>query len=253
MARYQSLPDRVDTVCSTVPDQSMCINYGVRIDCNITVANTKCTFFGIGNANSGTWTVPPGVCSIVVELWGPGGGGGGGGNGTACTAGGAGGAGGYASATIPTLPGCQYTWCVGNIGCYGCCATRATDGGTTYFSGFNSGSLCAIGGFGACTGCHRQNTCAGDNYGIGFPSGNTPATSQIVAVGAGGTTVSGTQCHYTTTRGGAAPMNGGIGGVGTFAYNWGGHFPGGGAAGSCVTTAQSCGGCGGGGLVKIWY
>lgn len=251
MARYQSLPDRIDTVCTHVSDQTMCLNYGNKTDYNITVANTKCVYTLVGNNNQATWTVPPGVCSIVVELWGPGGGGGGGGNGTACTAGAGGGAGGYVSATLPTVPGCQYSLCVGPVGCYGCCATRGTNGSTTYITGFNAGNICAVGGWGGCTLCQVNNSCFS---GTSFVPGATSATSQIAATGAAASGAGGINCHQTIARGGSAAFGGGIGGITTYnSPNNGGQFPGGGGGGSCVRTDQSCGGCGGGGLIKIWY
>src|SRR5437870_13382570 len=74
------------------------------------VLPTTVVFNALG-ANS--WTVPPNVLQIWVQVWG---GGGGGGSGGAQGFGGGGGGGGYAAAAVATTPGETLTATVGAEG-----------------------------------------------------------------------------------------------------------------------------------------
>lgn len=254
MARYQQLPDRIDTFCSYIPDQAMCMSYGMTQDCCVIPANGKC------QANITTvcaWTVPPGVSSIFVELWGPGGGGGGGGSGATCVSGTGGSSGGYSAATIPTAPGCVYTVCAGIGGCYGCCGTAGTAGTTAYMSGYNTSTfLCAAGGTPGCSVTPQGS--------IGLNTLTTPSAvstnwlgysnNYIVTGGQGGNVINASSCALMSNRGGSSSFNGGIGGYFFLSATAdGGGFPGGGGSAACTTTTASCGACGGSGLVRIWY
>lgn len=100
-----------------------------------------------------TWTVPPCVTSIKVQVWGAGGGGGGAwahnqndGNYDACASGGGGGGGGFTTKTYNVTPGDIYTVVVGSGGLGGMDSpSNGTSGGNSSFSG-NDFSLLATGG-----------------------------------------------------------------------------------------------------------
>jgi hypothetical protein len=91
------------------------------------------TFMPIGSCCA--WTVPTGVCSITVELWGAGGGGSAGASQDCSGMGGGGGGGTYIKKTIPVLPNDLITFCAGAGGlmgkaggsvdtCYCCCGQQ---------------------------------------------------------------------------------------------------------------------------------
>ena len=85
---------------------------------------------------SGTWTVPPGITSIQVKVWGAGGGGGGS-NRTFDDGQGGGGGGAYSVSTVTVTPGATYSVHVGSggTGGYGTGGTEdGTDGGDSWFS-----------------------------------------------------------------------------------------------------------------------
>ena len=266
MARFQTLPDRIDCVCNTVNDQVMCVQYGNVIDCCIIYANTKCQL----NVMSGcccAWTVPPGVCSIFVEMWGAGAGGTGGSGCGCCAQGLGGGAGGYISTTIPTKPGCSYTICAGLAGVFGCGAcSRGGDGTASYMTGYNAGSICATGGCGCDSSCNTPRTCYGQNLSSGgdgcFTS--TVFSNNVLRIcGETGHQFGQAQGCRFENRGGSAGFNGGSGGWNSYisgsqytGSGVSGTFPGGGGSGSitsCCCTYCACGGCGGNGLVRIWF
>lgn len=252
MARYQSLPDRIDTFTTTISDQAMCLNYGLVIEC-CTVQSSGKNQLNVFNTSC-SWTVPPGVYSIYIEMWGAGGGGGGGGAAATNNNGQGGGGGSYISATVATAPGCVYAVCGGAPGCYGCCATGSTAGSPSYVTGFNT-SMCAPGGAAGLYSCYGANGCVAP-----FPCIKTTvyANNTLGAVGSPGiqTMTSSGAGVYTQSWGGSSPFNGGAGG-----YRWtcssgqqSGVFPGGGGAGSTQSaTAGTCGDCGASGLVRIWY
>lgn len=272
MARFQVLPDRVDTIAVTIPDATMCQSNGAIWNCTVTVtgaggsAKNRVEAF----AGSCSWVVPAGVNNIFIEAWGAGGGGGGSGNCCCCSQGPGGGAGGYVAAQITTTPGCTYAMCGGTGGIYGCSAcTNGGTGNTSYVTGYNLTNFCALGGGGGCSGpCNVPRTCFGYNQNNG--AAGTIGTSTIVGnkielLGEGGHSFGHPVGCRNENKGGSAPFNGGIGawmGYQVCTPDWcncasyGGDFPGGGGAGanqSCDCASCNCGGCGAAGLVRIWY
>jgi hypothetical protein len=225
------------------------------------------------------WCVPPGVSSVIIELWGGGGGGGSAVVNNCSTIGGGGGGSAYARKTLPVAAGSCYTICVGAGGQGGgsfttsmrdqacCCGSK---GGTTYITGAGLTNFCAEGGFG---GESRPY-----NTGGVLPNGGWPGNGGDVNVrgGDGGYHFSGNVCgtsSQTLTWGGSSPFgarniymtydnpsqavdsggNGRYGGICGF-Y---GLFPGGGGTGgigSCCTnsTVMPMGGNGAPGLIRIW-
>lgn len=270
MARYQDLPNRTDTIVVPIDDQSMCYNYSAFTNC-LTGSMTKNQVSVTAVSGACTWTVPAGVTSIYIEVWGAGGGGGGHGNCCCCSAGIGGGAGAYLSATISTAPGCQYILCAGSGGSMGCAScTNGGTGGTSYVTGYNLSSFCAIGGTGAtsggCNACTAQ--CCGSNFcnaAFACITGSTIVGNALMACGEGGHLFGRPQGCRHESRGGSAPFAGGMGAWTSYnsccpcqfnAGAQGGEFPGGGGAGAfaaCCCGSCNCGGCGAGGLVRIWY
>jgi len=117
---------------------------------------------------NGSFTVPPGVTMIEVELVG--GGGGGGGAGGASAAGG-GGAGGYAAGKFTVVPGTVYTVTVGLGGTAGAntvtdSANNGGNGGTTSFGGLLSATG-GHGGTGAASGGSLQGAAQPGGAGTG--------------------------------------------------------------------------------------
>ena len=156
-----------------------------------------------------SFTVPPGVTSITVAVWGGGGAGGGvtGGN---PRAGGGGEGGSFVRGTIAVTPGTVYTVVVGSGG------TASTGNGTSGgSSSFGSSLFLAIGGAGGTAGV------SGNNFGTG---GNTANTGNLVTGTAtsdfyGGNGGSGSNASTATSGGGGgsagAGGNGGNGGTPT--------------------------------------
>lgn len=162
---------------------------------------------------TGNWTVPAGVSSIDVELWGGGGGGGGSGSGGGTSGGG--GAGGYARGIFAVTPGQVIACTIGAAGTGGGAGGAGSGGGTTSFGAM----LSATGGGGG-----QPN-----------PSGNS---------GSGGTGTGGT-INVTSASGSTGAASNVQGGAGaTAAFGGGG---GGGAQGAAGAGAIPGGGGGGGG------
>ncbi len=183
-------------------------------------------------AGSFTFTVPAGVTSMFVQVWG-GGGGGGGCNSVIGTSGGSGGGGGgYSAATYTVVPTNVYNITVGAGG------TAASDA-----NGGNGGSSTVTGTAGTLTGT--------------FGSGGARRGG---AAGAAGTGSSANGVAGTTGTGGAGGAAGGPGGTGGGAQGGNGsgnagNPPGGGGGGgrqSLFNGAKS-GGAGGVGRVVISY
>lgn len=277
MARFQTLPDRIDCICVSVPDRQMCQNNGITISCNLTInqaappSQTKRSLDVTSTVGSCSWTVPTGITSIFIEIWGAGGGGGGNGNCCCCTAGPGGGGGGYVSVTIPTAGGCVYIACAGSGGTMGC--GQCTNGGTgnvSYVTGYNLTSLCATGGCGALSGpCNACSpSCYGTNWpncSFGCPNSTAYVNNAICACGEGGHLFGHPKGCRFENKGGSSPMNGGTGAMMSLISccpymancgGIGGDFPGGGGSGApmtCCCGICNCGGCGASGLVRIWY
>lgn len=114
----------------------------------------------------GTWTVPSGVTTVRLRIWG-GGGGGGAGNGGA---GGGGAGGGYSEGFYPVLPGQSFFVTVGNGG-----SGTGTTGGASSFGTVAS----ATGGSGGSAGSLGSAGTIGD----GGPTGGIGAGSGFVTAG----------------------------------------------------------------------
>ncbi len=183
---------------------------------------------------NGNWTVPCGVTSITVEVWGAGGGGGG--SNTNGSGGSGGGSGGYSSSTFTVTPNSSINYTIGLAGAAG--AANGGDGG----NGGNSSILgmTANGG----TGGKANATNPGTGQG-GTASGGTTNTQGQ----------DGTQGATSGGAGGSAP-NGGTGGTGGTNANGGaGTAPGGGGGGGERGGGGNnrAGGAGGNGWIKITY
>jgi len=224
---------------------------------------------------SGTWTVPPGVTSVLVNVWGAGGGGGGGFNG--CSAqglGSGGGGGGFAQSTLSVTPGDVYTITVGAGGAAGAYNANGGAGGSSSLSG-PGGTVAASGGGlglggGACgtvaggaggagttgtilfsggsgsSGIHTGSSATGvsgkGGGGAGSGSNGTTPPNTCAGAGTGGT---GT---YPGGNGGSTASCG----VGTDAIGQPGLLPGGGGSGGQGWTATtSTGGAGASGMIQI--
>ena len=233
-----------------------------------TVGPTGCT---TGSGVCCQWTVPAGVSSVVIEIWGGGGGGAApGGMCTCCNHGQGGGGGAYSRKTLAVSAGDTYTICVGGGGAGGipssssvcCCGLK---GGTTYVTGNGLSGFCAEGGYGGESRCYPSGTS------VLSPNGGWPGSGGDLNVRGGDGMV-----WYRTnicgwTQGGHSPFGGRQRFLG---YNYcaqytddqgdmannsvcgnSGHFPGGGGTGgwhSCCCGICSCGGPGAPGLVRIW-
>ncbi len=178
---------------------------------------------------SGTFTVPSGITSITVKLWGGGGGGGAGGS---AAAGGAGGGAGETTGTIAVTPGETLDVYVGGGGAAG---TRNTSGGG--------------GGGGGYTSIYRGTTLLALAAGGGGGGGGRSTSTHIGGAGGagGGTNGIAGSASLTNGGGGAGTSSGGLGGTSTSG------FPGqagisldGGAGANGATTAGTGSGAAGG-------
>lgn len=211
---------------------------------------TTSLFLNIINANvtdvhgitvvsvNGNFTVPAGVSTIQVEVWGAGGGGGGGTT-VAGASGAGGGGGGYARSVLSVVAGTVYACNIGNAGPAG---VAGGDGGAGSGTTFGVTVVQANGGFGGI----GAATTAGGNGG----AGGTGVTGQLLIAGSSG----GDGNFLTGFGGGAIPGGsggsafGGLGGPTSNSANPG-ITPGGGGAG----TQSALGSNGGRGLVVITY
>lgn len=226
------------------------------------------------------WCVPPGVSSVIIELWGGGGGGGSAITNQCCSVGGGGGGSAYSRKTLQVAAGSCYTICVGGGGTGGgstsssmrpsacCCGFK---GGTTYITGAGLTNFCAEGGYGGESktlygggvlpnggwpGNGGDVNVRGGDGGYYFPSNLMCGTSGQVLTW-GGSSPFGARNIYMTydspSAGSDAHNTGRSGGICGF-Y---GLFPGGGGTGgigSCCTdsTIWPMGGNGAPGLIRIW-
>ncbi len=186
-------------------------------------------------AGSGTFTVPCGVTSITVSMWGGGGGGASDGVNNA-TAGAGGGSAGFTTRTIAVTPGVTFTYSVGGGGSAGNVGTASTfvngTGPATNMSAGGGGAGVAEGGAGGAAGA---------------ASGGTTNT-----VGATGSAASG----QAGGNGGSAPGGGagGTGGSGSGFNGAAGTAPGGGGGGSGNRAGGgNTGGAGGAGRISISF
>ena len=200
------------------------------------------TFSTAGTFTNG-FTVPAGVYSITVQVWG---GGGGGGQDAANNGEPGGGGGAYASSILPVTPGVQFTVVVGAGG------TPTNGGGQSAFGslvialGGGSSTTTAAGTGGQASGSTGDVKHSGGNGGIG--SGNTTGTGgsgggSSASAGADGVTGS----NFSGTTGGAGGNGpdgdggrGGNNGVNNDAQP--GTAPGGGGGGRGDTGGSSASG-----------
>lgn len=245
----------------------------------ITIVATTQTVVATGVTNI---TVPCGVTTATVYLWGGGGGGGGGGptDGADWQNGGGGGGGACGVATISGLTaGNVYTVTVGAGGTAGAgTPTAGGTGGTTTFTGA-LGSWTAAGGTGGTAQPNTATTATalggagastGSGTGIVIYSGGNGSTGYndpgYSGSGGGG---AGSSANGTTPVSGSCPGAGGLGGTGTYPGGNGGYNtdcniagnlaggagtqPGGGGAGDIDWTTGTAGGAGGAGeFIIIW-
>ena len=218
---------------------------------------------------SGTWTAPPGVTAVTVEVWG---GGGAGGSATGNPAKGGGGGGGqYAKKLVTVVPGTGYPYVVGGGGTGGAGAGPA--GGDSTFStpspltavvvakggaGGTSGTVnggTANGGTGSTTGGIGDIVRAGGNGSDGVGATQPAGIGGAGGGGAGSTGAGGNASG--NTAGAGTPVGGGSGaaarttsGACTNAASVAG---GGGCGGYALTATNRNGGSGAAGQIKITY
>jgi hypothetical protein len=206
--------------------------------------------------SSGTFTVPAGITSIIVECWGAGGAGGG----TTSNSqnGGGGGAGGaYAKKTLTVVPGTNYTVTVGGVttgttsaGSNGAPSWFGTTG-TVYAEG-GAGGAAPNGGI-AAGGTGSATSSIGD---VVYPGGNGADGNTTLSGGGGGgagSTGSGGNASGTTAGSGTS-LNGGNGGTGRTNEgngNPGSNYGGGGSGAYVPDFTNHTGGDGAPGLVLI--
>lgn len=212
---------------------------------------------------TGTYTVPDGVTSLTVKMWGGGGGGGGGGSNAA---GGAGGGGGYTTATFTVTPGETLDVYVGGGGGAGTGYNNNSGAGgggggasTIYRSSTSSYLAIAAGGAGGGGG----DTTTGQTGGAGGAGGGNSGvagsaaggTGTAVNGGGGGTQSAGGTAGTGGVNAGTvgSSLTGGLGGNGSSSASGGdggaanGGLLSGGAGGSRATTSYPGGGGGGAG------
>ena len=232
-------------------------NYS-SISFNVSVTVTAFSTTTLTTNSAAPWTVPPGVTSVTVQMWG-GGGAGGAALGNATTnGGGGGGGGGYSTATLTGLtPGSTIAFSVG-VGGTDATNANGTSGGDTSFAGVttagggsggvlattSTGGAGGTGGTGATfnggAGAAGLSAAVGGGYGGGGGSG---AGTNAVGVDASGLT------------GGISMAGGGSGGNGTNASGHTGNVgtaPGGGGAGGFeIGSSARAGGAGGNGQIIV--
>lgn len=208
---------------------------------------------------NGTLTVPAGVTSISVKMWGAGGGGGGGGNNYS---GGAGGGGGFTQSTITVTPGETLSVYVGGGGQGGAFNNGGNDAGGGGGGGGasslyrNTTLLGMAAGGGGGGGARTSNTAgsSGTNGGTGGAGGGTTGVtgaSLLTNNGRGGT--GGTQTAGGTAGTAATGANAGSNGSSLNGGDGGDGRNGAGADGSGATGGASANGNtgGNGGIANV--
>ncbi len=198
-------------------------------------------------AGNGTYTVPAGVTSIKVEVWG---GGGRGGSRTSNGYGGGGGGGAYSQSVITVIPGQIINYNVGAGSSSG-----SASGGDSWF--VTDATIMAKGG-----GSVADNTTSGASGGqaangvgtVKYSGGNG---ANAGTYGGGGGSSAGTAANgnsTTSSAGATAPSGGGNGGggmTGSQGSGTGGSSPGGGGGGAYRTSGSRAGGAGAPGQIRI--
>lgn len=201
-----------------------------------------------------SFTVPSGVTSLTVKLWGGGGGGGAGGS---AAAGGAGGGAGEATGTISVTPGETLTVYVGGGGSAGTRNTAGGGGGGGAYSSIYRGTTAlaiAAGGGGGGGGRNSAGNTGGAGGAGGGTNGIAGATSGAGGGGGGGTQSAGGAGGTGGTNDGSAgsSLTGGLGGDGrtsgtTDGSGASGGLASGGNGGGAIATSRAGGGGGGAG------
>lgn len=186
-----------------------------------------------------SWTVPPCVNYICVELWGGGGGGGGNSSGTGNGAGGGGG-GAYGYGCYAVTPGTVLTITIGAGGAEGLGNANGSTGGTSSVGA--PISISATGGSGGVS---------GNGTGAGGAGGTSTAPSN--ASGIAGYARNGSTNGGGGGQGANAGGNGGIGGDAGDGTDGGNPGAGGGGSCGCGDVSNHNGGAGGAGKVIITW
>jgi len=204
-----------------------------------------------------TFTVPTGVTSITISMWGAGGAGSG-------SSAGSGGSGAYVSGTMSVTPGQQLLLVVGGGGSYSASTTAAYGGGGV------GGANTYGGGGGGYTGIFSNSVTQGNAVTIAGGGGGGGYYSSATYGGGGGATTGVAGGNESTTYTGGAGGTNSVGGAGGLYNNvangtagtaltggggksatigggggGGGYFGGGGGYGGTSTTYYSSGGGGG--------
>jgi hypothetical protein len=202
---------------------------------------------------SHTFTVPDGVYSILVRLWGAGGGGGyamSGSNGRGGPSGGAGGA--YAEKRFSVTPGQTVTVVVGAGGAGGNASPQNGQPGLSSTVTVDGVTVTAGGGSGG-NNCSAPDTVADGSFG-GLPSGNAdfgiPGSDGGLGLVQDALLYGGTPPVYAYAGGGGAGANGGSGRTLSVSGQVG-YAPGGGGWGS--SREGGAGGNGAAGRAEISY
>lgn len=204
------------------------------------------------STGSNTFTVPTGVTSIVVEVWGAGGRGG---SRTNTGEAGGGGGGAYSRSVIAVTPGQVINYYIG----FG--SLTALPGEETWF--LDNTTLMAKGGNSVGTDVNTAGAGGSAAAGFGtvkFSGGNGATPGSNIGGGGGSSAGRGANGNNATTSTGAlAPTDGGNGGngrTGTQGPGFDGSLPGGGGGGARRTNAsgtEQVGGFGGNGQIRISY
>lgn len=229
---------------------------------------TNQTFNFTSNGAVQNFTVPLGVTSVTVEVWG-GGGGGGGGNVTTARGGGGGGA--YARTPITVTSGSVYNLVVGQGG-IGTSNPGGTGGTSNFYLGATvyAQALGGTGGNGTAAGTAGVGTSgigtvrfsggaggAGSTNGAGGGGGGSGGAGGVGGTGgagAGGTGTGGTGgIAGITATGFNSGAVGGTGGVRSTNNANTGNVPGAGGGGKGSNLATASGGAGGAGRVVVNY
>ena len=224
-----------------------------------------CSFFGMAQTitdntpGAKTFTVPAGVTSITVEVWG--GGGTGGSRTSSSSAGGGGGGGAYSRSVLSVTAGTNINYFVGA----GAAAVTGTNGSAGQDSWFSSNiTVMAKGGSSGLN--NKADGAAGGDAASGYGdvkySGGKGGTGSNSNRGGGGPSSAGSAANgnngsdSSPPLGGIAPIDGGNGAdkpTATGTAGSPGFSPGGGGSASLRATTNIASGAGANGQVRITY
>ena len=203
--------------------------------------------FTIYTTGSGTYTVPAGIESIVVECIGGGGSGAGSlGGGSTFASSGGGGSGGYCRSFIVS-PSASYAYAVGAGGAAPSAGANAGNAGAA--STFGSAFISAGGGAG---GSFGTAVSASVTAFASAGSGGTPSGSDVDVAGNAGAFGIAASGNLGSGAGGSGYYGGGAKAIANATGNGNAGSVGGGGSGSTSTTVSYAGGAGGDGQIIIW-